>query len=501
MKSPRNLLKLAALALSISLPIASAADDFEEFKRRMTEDFDNFAKKAKTDYEGFREKANAEYAEFMRNPWKPSKLIEALTPPKVVEPKPDVIPENEDPQPREDRAVIIEEIITPVEPEPQPQPVEPIRTVPVEQPLPDVTLTLYGTPVSVRGTKLKGFRLNGRTENDFANGWETLSAASTNNLIADCLSVRDRLRLPDWTYIKFLDQLAGQLTTPDSNEQTLLTGFLLNQSGYKVRFCYDEARRLHMLFASSGTLYGRQRVMIDREWFYAFTPPKNAIYTCNFRTPKEKPVSMAINASPALSYTPGNARRVEVKTRPDLTVSLTPNKNLIDLFGDYPESALTDSPYSKWQIHGNTPVSPEVNKQLYPTLRKAVEGMNQYDAVNLLLKVAQSFPYEFDDKVWGRDRAFWMEESWHYPFSDCEDHAVNFSHMVRDILGLDVCLIYYPGHLSACVAITDGTGKGDYLTYQGRRYTVCDATYFYAHAGLTAPSNNNSEAILVPLAR
>ena len=92
-----------------------------------------------------------------------------------------------------------------------------------------------------------------------------------------------------------------------------------------------------------------------------------------------------------------------------------------------------------------------------------------------------------------------MEESWQYPYSDCEDHAVNFTHMVRDILGLDACLVYYPGHLSSCVALTEGDVQGDYIDYNGIRYTVCDPTYFFAGVGKTAPSNDNSQAILVPL--
>lgn len=104
-----------------------------------------------------------------------------------------------------------------------------------------------------------------------------------------------------------------------------------------------------------------------------------------------------------------------------------------------------------------------------------------------------------DDEIWGQDRPFWVEESWHYPLSDCEDHAVNFTRLVRDVLGLDAVLIYYPGHLSSGVAITDGSQKGDYVVYNGKKYTVCDATYFYAPAGLTAPGNDNSKSILVPL--
>lgn len=150
--------------------------------------------------------------------------------------------------------------------------------------------------------------------------------------------------------------------------------------------------------------------------------------------------------------------------------------------------------------NAKTSASREVINQLYPALRQAVKGKNQFQAVNMLLKLAQTFPYGYDDKIWGHDRAFWMDESWQYPLSDCEDHAVNFTRMVRDILGLDAVLIYYPGHLSAAVAFTEGQPNGDYVVYGGRRYTVCDATCQYGPIGYSG-KYDNSQAILIPLTR
>lgn len=46
--------------------------------------------------------------------------------------------------------------------------------------------------------------------------------------------------------------------------------------------------------------------------------------------------------------------------------------------------------------------------------------------------------YEYDDKVWRHDRAFFAEETLYYPYCDCEDRSILFSRFVRDLLGLDV---------------------------------------------------------------
>ena len=57
---------------------------------------------------------------------------------------------------------------------------------------------------------------------------------------------------------------------------------------------------------------------------------------------------------------------------------------------------------------------------------------------------------------------------------------------MRDLLGLDVALIYYPGHLATAVCF-DGEVKGDAMTVDGRRFTVCDPTYIGAPVGAQMP--------------
>ena len=100
--------------------------------------------------------------------------------------------------------------------------------------------------------------------------------------------------------------------------------------------------------------------------------------------------------------------------------------------------------------------------------------------------------------VWGADRAFFAEETLYYPYADCEDRAVLFSRLVRDIVGLDVVLLYYPGHLAAAVEFNEEV-LGDYLLYDKRKYIVCDPTYIGAPVGRTMPNMNNEEAQIIIL--
>ena len=126
-----------------------------------------------------------------------------------------------------------------------------------------------------------------------------------------------------------------------------------------------------------------------------------------------------------------------------------------------------------------------VQAQIYPVLREKLKGLSELDAANRLLDFVQNgLVYEYDDKVWGGDRAFFAEETLHYPFCDCEDRSILYTRLVRDLLGLDCALVYYPGHLATAVKFTE-LPDGTYYTTKndGLNYTVCDPTYINAPVG------------------
>ena len=109
-----------------------------------------------------------------------------------------------------------------------------------------------------------------------------------------------------------------------------------------------------------------------------------------------------------------------------------------------------------------------------------------------------AFVYEYDDKVWGHDRALFAEETLFYPYCDCEDRAILFSRLVRDLLGLDVLLVFYPGHLATAVAFNSPM-EGDYIDFDGKRFTICDPTYIGAPIGVTMPDMDNKTAKVIAL--
>ena len=194
-----------------------------------------------------------------------------------------------------------------------------------------------------------------------------------------------------------------------------------------------------------------------------------------------------------------NVRSLKSKRYPEVSVSTASNMNLIAFFDEYPLAFVNNDMKTKWRFYANVPASHNMRETIYPVLRRAVAGKTQLQAADILLNFVQTaFEYEYDEKVWGGDRSFFADESIYYPYCDCEDRSILFSRLVRDILGLDVVLIYYPGHLASAVNFTENV-KGDYIIYCNSRYVVCDPTYINAPVGMTMPDMDNSSAFVVVL--
>jgi hypothetical protein len=62
-----------------------------------------------------------------------------------------------------------------------------------------------------------------------------------------------------------------------------------------------------------------------------------------------------------------------------------------------------------------------------------------------------------------------------------------FAWLVRQLLGLDVIGLDYPGHIATAVQLKTAV-KGDVVTFNNKDYTVADPTYINARLGMTMPA-------------
>lgn len=451
-----------------------------------------FQQSAQKEYSDFREAANARYAEFLRVAWEYYKASPAVPSPQEDQVPPILYDER---QQQEEKEVKGDQIPQP-QPTPTPRPIAPIYENDENSKV--VHLVYYGTPFSFRVPKNRTISLPNIKAQTLAAAWEDLASKDYNNLMYDCLSARDQFYLCDWAYLSLLKQLSETLY-PNSNAAVLMQAFIYANSGYQMRLAVTENGYLHILIGSEYTFYDRGYYEINGEKFFPLDELNESIAICNGSFENEKPLSLFIaNEQHFASSLVAMPKR---KAQSGFTATCSINKNIIDFYNTYPTGHYGDDFGTRWAAYANSPLDESIKQELYPQLKAAIRGVPEVQAVNLLLNWIQTaFEYEYDDKVWGTDRAFFPAESLHYPYCDCEDRSILFSRIVRDLLDLDVILLYYPGHLATAVNFHQDI-HGDFLMLDGRKYIICDPTYIGAPIGATMPDMDNKTAKIISLQR
>ena len=495
-----KLLPIVAVVLFLPGVVTAQIDD--DFRKA----FYDFRQQSVKEFGDFRQKANAEYADFLQQAWKEFSVSPAIEKPKEKTVPPVKIRPIDEKKPIDDTPVKINEIIAPPPIMPRPEPVAPVKPVepvgpdsPIETPVIKtgqiLTVSLYGTDMTVRVSDEMRFTLK-PDEKDVSRVWKRLSGNATDNTVYDCLALRDRYALSDWAYFRLLDVVADKLLGNDSNESELLKAFLYCQSGYQMRLAFA-GDRLVMLFASPYTIYGRIWWGIDGMRFYCDFEGLSGLTVCNTSFPGEKPMRTSVTTVQRFGHRLSPER--QLVSRKGVSVKSAVNANYIDFCNDFPSSQYGDDPMTRWAIYANTPTSVAMKETLYPQLLDVIGGLSDYEAVDRLCNWVQTaFEYEYDDKVWGADRAFFADETLYYPYCDCEDRSILLTRVVRDLLGLRCALVYYPGHLATAIALGEDA-KGDYIRMGGEKFLVCDPTYINAPIGRTIPGMDNQRASVMVL--
>jgi len=466
-------------------------------------EYDAFRNQARKDYNDFRDAANAEYTKFMSEAWKLYQSMPEIPVPKEEDVKPPVIiPRGEIEKIPESKPVPYKEVIPPppVVIQEQPKPVAPVPVAPPVANEKQFNFTAFGTNCKVRLSNENKFSLTDCKEGTVAKAWQRLSQPEYNNLLRDCLDLRNSLNLCDWAYLEMLEQLSASFCGKGSNEATLLTAFLYNQSGYKMRLARSETNRLYFLVASRHVIYKMQYYTIAGDKFYVMDSNDKGLYIFDRAFPNEQSLSLTVGKEQYFAMDPTAKKTLTSERYPQVTAAIASNRNLINFFDTYPKSHINNDPTTVWTFYANTPLSQSVKDILYPVLKNAIQGKSEQDAANILINFVQTaFEYKTDDEIWGGsgiDRPLFADETIYYPYSNCKDRAILFSRLVRDLMGLKVVFLFYPGHLATAVQFHESI-PGDYLIVNGVRYLVCDPTYIRANIGRTMPGMDNSTASVV----
>ena len=540
----KKLIVIFQLLMLVLVVPAQAQNQKKDFRK----DFEAFKKKAKKEYADFRKQALAEYTKFVREAWEEFGAEPPVAIPEEEKVEPMVVPgyeeetagffsklfgggdkkdkkaqKEKEKQEKEKKKMAKREKsnkilpVATVVPAPAPATKQPQPLAKVEQtsdPNPYYKFDVFGTECKVRMGNNCRFTLPGVSGDEVADAINQFTKPQFDNMLYDCLEERKAHNFSDWAYYQMLLALTNKFYGNHTNEATLALAFLYSQSGYKMRMAHD-GKTLYMIVASQYNMFGKSYFYVDGEWYYLLENIKDGdkLNICKAKFPKESAMSLQMNARQDFAERPVNERTITSLKNPDFSFTLHSNKNYIDFFDTYPASYTGGNFMSRWAMYANTPLEKGITEQLYPQMRAKLKGMTPLEQVQQLLWWVEGktdikktnpnqgcFLYAYDDDVWGHDRAFFGEETFFYPYCDCEDRAILLSHLVRDLVGLDCILVYYPGHLAMAVEFKENVQGAGYMV-NGRKFTVCDPTYIGADVGEEMPNVAGKGANVILLKR
>lgn len=295
-----------------------------------------------------------------------------------------------------------------------------------------------------------------------------------------------RSALNDWGFIRLAWETGRTVTRGDRSSLPLFTWFVLLQSGKDARIAYNRDG-LHLIVSIKENVYGRQYFRLDGKRYYVVNFDKLPERIGSVRTYSGQHSDVSSDVSMAMSRVPrlesgGFEERVlrfeHARERIEVPVRL--RKPRVDYFFDYPQTDL--------KVYFNTPLPPELLQDMKSGLAPHLEGLSQLEAVNRVLRFVQTaFDYKVDEDQFGREKHLIPEELAWYPYSDCEDRSFLFARLAKELLGLEVIGLYYPGHVATAVKLDRPVSGGDVIRFEGSEYTIADPTYILSDAGMEMP--------------
>ena len=460
------------------IPFAGVAQ-IDSIANRFKKEFNTFNQSIQQKHQGFRQKNDSIFSKFLKDSWASFDVFykgkPAETKP-VDQPKVDQ-PTNEILAPSQEMSIDSSKysnITKPTETErqlekkEQPAPVESGGSV-------SLSIDFYGNESKVAyplGIP-QIHRISSENISEYFN--QTSNSSSLLRLVSELQTLKKKLQLNDWGYYQLVESCATQLES-DSSSKTLLVWVILIKSGYNAKAGFS-GNKIYLLLPFREDLFNNYYIQIDGQDYFI---PSSGITAEEIR-------QITVHKA---DY-PGNNRfSLMIAQLPDLgtkTISrelffrggkliVSECEGLINFYKDYPMCEM--------KVYFSSPLSEMALTALDNYFKPLFSGLTEKEKVALLLEFTQkAFPYQTDKDQFAREKYFFPDELFYYPYSDCEDRAILFAKLVKHFTNLNCIGLDYPGHVNTAVSFNEDT-RGNFITVKGTKYNVCDPTYINAPIGL-----------------
>ena len=446
-------------------------------------DYQAFRKGVLDNYGSFRKTVLENYAKYLQGVWDEYEQFKGIK--RDHEPKPSIAP----------KADVKPQDVTPIQSAPEVKPT--VQPVPTDNPipvkpiapctLPNMSFPFYGMKLST--VLCHAQTIDGIEHQAIAKAWD---AYRQDRVMKDVLlslqSLAMAYDLNDWFIFELVRNYTEALCK-NHESKTVLQHFLLVNMGYDVRLA-SCGNQLLLLVPFSQQVYERSYLVIDGKKYYVFDDHSTSkiqnvgVYTC--RLPNETDKGRNID----LTIRGGN---IGIKTGVAHRFSMSDGKISLQGFVDEGTmEAIRRYPQMDIPFYAMSTIDANFHQSLLAQVSEQIRGCSEKESVSKILHFVQyAFGYATDGEQHGYEKPYFIEENFYYPKNDCEDRAILFAFLVRNVLGLDVHLVQYPGHECTAVNFSTTQMNGDGYMYKGKAFYICDPTFIGASIGQCMPGYSN----------
>ncbi|MEQ9443548.1 MAG: hypothetical protein RIG62_31200 [Cyclobacteriaceae bacterium] len=485
------------LLLTMGWSALSQGQTLEEYRRQqdsareaMGQDRDEYMQQYTEDFNRFVEERDKEFAEMLRDRFREIELSRALQPDRS--PKPTVIPA----YPPDTTVPANEKIDIDTTTRSLGRSRSLLFPIPTEDngkaySVKHIQLSFYGASLTLPyDARMLLSEVKPYDAQTLSEAWLYLSNTHLTALIHSLYHYKNQMNLNDWGYYQLIRQFTEQLYPSDDPRIPLTTWFLLNKSRYKAKIGYTN-QQLFLLLPTNCTVYATNYYTFGEQTYYAMGNAPQSLYTyTQDYAGADLSLDLDLQHPLNLGGTPNEKALSFHYGAEDYQVQVEYNPRAIQFYQDYPEVDL--------RVKLESTLSREAKESLIAQFQPLLQDRTPADAVAMLLRFVQTaFEYQLDEAQFGQEKYFFPEEMFHYAYSDCEDRSALFIYLVRQLLGLKVMGLQYPGHVATAVSLTNG--EGEFVEQDGEKFIICDPTYVNAPVGKVMPRYAKDPVAVVQL--
>ncbi len=464
---------LFSLALTFSSSMLCAAS-FEDFKRSQVQSFQEY-----------KDEKDAKFNKFLTQQWN---AYEAHKSQALYEkPKPKKIPKTSPSQINKVGPLV--NVQLPSVKEKQPSEEKPKDIVVVIKPKQklkddlkkDIEFDFFGSKLEFNiSDGIKSANFYPTNQKGISNFFNKIVASDHEYLLSEIKDIQKELDLNDWGVYLLVSEISKNAYKNKDNAN-LLSWIILNKLGYAVKVGLAN-NHIVLLHYSDKTIYSTPSYKFGNDKFYAISyyakGSVGRVYSYEQNYPgSDKSLDLSLQTVPNFVNYEKTKQIGFSANGEEFKIPVVYNKNLIDFMATYPQA--------DYDTFFNAPLDIQTAKQLTKGIKKYVDGKKMSEALNFVLHFVQkSFKYEIDQTQFGREKVMFAQETLYYDKSDCEDRAVLFSYLVKDLFKIDVIGVKYSDHMATALYIPM---QGDSVKAGRKRYVLADPTYINSNIGESMP--------------